>query len=258
MLTAPLKWLVQLIAWLPDLLRPGVFLAAIVLLVWFVAVQRGLPNLWHAICRGAARLIDMIVGVALLADYLMTTARQKRGEPPTEVVLAMGSVAERVLDGAAGFYDQHQRDAIEWKPVPWIPCVVIVAICAIPWMVMDRLPASSPFKQDLADAFDRWRDVEAWADVDPSRRAAPGIEWSPRPVVAGHPRQHGTVVGVTLRCPAAERCAGRIILRTAAGQRLHSRLVVVRQKAFETVHMHVARSQAGLPTSVRIARAEPG
>lgn len=256
MLAAPLKLLVQIIAWLPDLLRPGVFLAAIVLIVWFVAIQRGLPNLWHAVCRGGARLVNLIVGIVLLPDYLMTTARQKRGESPSEAVLAMGGVAERALDGAARFYERHQRDPIEWKPVPWIPCVAIVVICAVPWVVMDRLPASSVVKQDLAKAFDRWRDVEAWADVDPSRRAAPGIEWAPRPKATGHSRQHGGIVGVTLRCPVDERCQGRVILRTASGKRLHSRLVDVPPKAFRTVHMHIAREHAGQKTSVRIARVE--
>lgn len=256
MLAAPLKLLVQIIAWLPGLLRPGVFLAVIVLIVWFVAVQRGLPNLWHAVCRGAARLVDLIVGIVLLPDYLMTTARQKRGESPGEAVLAMGNVAERVLDGAAGFYEHHQSKPIEWKPAPWIPCAVIVVVCAIPWVVMDRLSASSEVKVQLAKAFDRWRDVEAWADVDPSRRAAPGISWPPRPRATSVRHRHGTL-GITVGCAANERCIGRIILRTESGQKLHSRLVTVRPKSFRTVHMHLSRSQARQRTSVRIARAEP-
>jgi hypothetical protein len=256
MLFAPLKWLIGLSAWLPDVLRPGVFLAALVLIVWFVAVQRGLPNLWHALCRGSARLVDLVVGLILLPDYLTTTAKQKRGEAPGEAVLMIGGVAERVLDGAAGFYERHQREPIEWKPVPWIPCLAIVVVCAIPWVVMERLPASSEARVQLAKAFDRWRDVEAWADVDSSRRADPGISWPPRPRAASV-REHGTVVGVTLRCRADERCVGRIILRGGSGEKLHSRLVSVRAGSFATVHMHLSRAQARQRTTVRVARADP-
>jgi len=256
MLTAPLKWLVQAIALLPDLLRPGIFFAAILLIIWFVAVQRGVPNLWYAICRGLARAVDLVVGVSLLPDYLVTTARQKRGEPPSEALLAIGGVAERVLDGAARFYERHQREPISWKPLPWIPCVVIIAVFAIPWVVMDRLPASSEAKVHLAKVFDRWRDVEAWADVPPSRRATPGITWPPRPQTV-RVRQHGRIVGVRLHCAARKRCVGRVILRTDSGQRLHSRLVGIRPHGSKTVHMHVSRAQSGQPTSVRIARAEP-
>ena len=257
MLTAPLKFLINLIAILPDAFRPGFFLAALVLIVWFVAVQRGLPNLWHATCRGAARVLYLIVGIALLPDYLMTTARQKRGQGPGEAVLAIGGVAERVLDGAVGFYERHQYEPINWKSPPLLPCLAIIVVCAIPWLVMDRLPASSEAREQLAKAFDRWRDVEAWADVDPSRRAAPGISWPPRPTTASV-RRRGTVLGVTLRCRAKERCVGRIILRTSSGEKLHSRLANVKANSFATVHMHLSKAQSRQRTTVRIARAQVG
>jgi hypothetical protein len=256
MLTAPLKLLVNLIARLPDAVRPGVFLAILFLIGWFVAVQRGLPDLWHATCRGAARALYWIVGIALLPDYLTTTARLKRGLGPGEAVLAFGGVAERLLDGTVGFYEQHQRESIEWKKPPWLPCLGIIVVLAIPWVVMDRLPATSDAREQLAKVYDRWRDVEAWADVDPSHRADPGISWPPRPTTASV-RQRGKRLGVTLRCRADERCFGRIILRTTSGQKLHSRLTSVKPHSFTTVHMHLSRAQSRQRTLVRIARAQP-
>lgn len=256
MLTAPVKWLINLVALLPDAMRPGVFLAVLVLIVWFVVIQRGLPNLWHATCRGSARVVDLTIGVVLLPEYLMTSSRQRRGQAPGEAVLAISGVADRALDGVAGFYERHQRDRIHWKRPPWLPCLVIVVVCAIPWIVMDRLPVSSEARVQLAKAFDHWRDVEAWADVDPSRRAEPGISWPPPPVTAGV-RQHGRVLGVTLRCRANERCVGRIILRTSSGKRLHSRVVNVKAGSFATVHMHLSTAQSHQRTTVRIARAQP-
>jgi hypothetical protein len=258
MLTAPLKWLVQLVAWLPDALRPGVFLALIVLAVWFAFVQRGLPNLWHACCRGAARVVDLLVGVALLPDYLLTTSRHKRGEAPAEAVLVIGEFADRALDGAGSLYERHRREPIVWKQVPWIPCVVIVVVLAIPWFVMDRAPASGEVRQNLASVYGHWRDFEDWADVDPSRRIETGVSWPPRPVVRSMRRHSGTV-GITVRCLSAERCHGRLILRTAGGKRIHSRLVAAAPQATKTVHMKLTRhgTQAN-HLEVRVARTNPG
>jgi hypothetical protein len=258
MLTAPLKWLVQLVAWLPDALRPGVFVAVIVLVAWFIFVQRGLPSLWHAGCRGAARVIDLVVGLALLPDYVITTSRQKRGEAPVESVLVIGDFADRILDGTGSFYERHRREPIKRKRVPWIPCAAIVVILAIPWFVMDRAPAGSEVRRNLAGVFGNWRDFEDWAEVDPSRRAEPGISWPPRPVVRSMRRHSGTI-GITVRCPSGDRCHGRLILRTAGGERLHSRLVATAPHATETVHMKLSRQAAQANhLEVRTARADPG
>lgn len=256
MLTAPVKWLINLLSLLPEAIRPGAFVAVLVLIVWFVAIQRGMPNLWHATCRGSARVADLMIGIVLLPEHLMTSSRQRRGQSPGEAVLAISGFADRALDGVAGFYERHQRDRIQWKHPPWLPCLAIVAVCAIPWIVMDRLPMSSEARVELAKAFDLWRDAEAWADVDPSRRAAPGITWAPRPVVASV-RRHGRTVGMTLRCRANRRCVGRIILRTSSGKRLNSRVVNVKAGSFATVHMHLSTSQSHQQTTVRIARAQP-
>ena len=254
MLFAPAKFLVNLTTLLPDALRPGAFLALLVVIAWFVAVQRGLPDLWHAVCRGAARVVYLALGLLLLPDYLTTTARHRRGQGPAEAVLAVGGVAERALDGAAALYARHERDRIEWKRPPWIPCLAIIVVCALPWIAMERLPASAEARQQLAKAFDRWRDVEAWADVDPSRRAAPGISWPRRPLVL-RVRQRGRIFSARLRCRDDERCAGRVILRTGSGRRLHSRLVSVRARSSKTVHLHLSKAQARKRTTIRVARA---
>lgn len=254
MLLAPVKFLVNLVTLLPDALRPGVFLALLTMIVWFVAVQRGLPDLWHAVCRGAAWVMNVVVGLVLLPDYLTTSARHRRGQGPAEAVLAIGGVAERIVDSADALYARHEREPICWKRRPWIPCLAIVLVCAVPWVVMERLPASSEARQQLAQAFDRWRDVEAWAGVDPSRRAAPGVSWARRPLVV-RVSQRGRILSVRLRCPDDERCAGRIILRTATGKRLHSRLVSVRARSARTAHLHLSQAQARKRTTIRVARA---
>ncbi len=98
---APFSWLVQAVAWLPEALRPGVFIAVVVLIVWFVFVRRGLPDLWRAGCRGLAYLIDASVGIVLRLEYTTTTARRRRGKAPPQWAFALAGMTDAIQDGAA-------------------------------------------------------------------------------------------------------------------------------------------------------------
>jgi hypothetical protein len=256
-LLAPFQWLVNVVTVLPDFLRPGVFIGLVLLILWFVFIQRGLPNLWHALCRGTARLIDAVVGIVLLPDYLLTTARQKQDQAPGQAVLMVGGVAERILDGAGSLYQHHLRDPIEWKPFPWKPLAIVIVVVTVPWAVMELTSPKSVVRQELAQGYDVWREVEDWAEVDPSRRAAPGVVWPPRPQVLSN-RRHGRTVGVTIRCNASGRCKGRLILRSGKGKRLHSREVSIKSGATATVHVRLSREDASIHhVLVRAARADP-
>jgi hypothetical protein len=42
---------------------------------------RGVGDAWRGLCRGSARLVDLVISVALLPESLMTTARRGRGRP---------------------------------------------------------------------------------------------------------------------------------------------------------------------------------
>lgn len=257
MLLAPLQWPVQLVARLPDPARPGVFCGLILIGLWFVFVQRGLPDLWHALCRGWAVLVDVVIGLILLPEYLVTTSRQKQEQAPAQVALTMGTVAERVLDGAGALHERHRRDPIAWKRFPWIPLAAVVFVLTIPWVVMEHTSPSSAVRRELSQAYEAWRDVEAWADVDPSRRADPGVTWPPRPQIAST-RRHGRTFGATLRCHGQASCHGRLILRNAKGVRLHSRLVGVASGETTTVHVKLSKADAASNhVLARVARADP-
>ena len=257
MLFAPLHWLVQLVAWLPDYLRPATFCVLVMLALWFVFVQRGLPNLWHAVCRATAIAIDAVVGLLLLPEYVMTTARERQQRQPGQMTLAVGGVAERVLDGAGSLHQRHVRDPITWKRPPWIPLLIVLVVLTVPWAAMELTSPKSVVKQELARAYEVWRDVENWAEVDPARRAAPGITWPPRPQ-ATRIRRHGRTLGVTLRCRTQAPCHGRLILRNGKGQRLHSRLVMVKPGTRATVHMKLSRHDAeSNHLLARVARVKP-
>lgn len=255
MLTAPLKWLVQATALLPDALRPGVFLAVIVLILWFTLRQRGLPSLWAAACRGVARVVDRAVGLAVLPQYLVANARQRRGghavgAPTADTTLVLSDLADKVLDGAASLYESHQREPMAWRRPPWKTCLLIVGLSAGAWIAMDQLPVDSEAKSELAGAYDNWRDLEDWADVSPDRRAEPGLTSPPRPAIV-RVRRTGRRVGVRLRCREADRCRGRLVIRSASGGRLHRRPVTVSGGSTKLLRISV---RVGHPRALRGSR----
>jgi hypothetical protein len=268
MLTAPAEWLVEVVARLPPALRPGVFLALVVLIVWFVFVRRGLPDLWHALWRGGARLVDALVAGPLLLEYAVTSSRRRRGEPPPQWALALGGVTDVVLDGAASVYERHERsrsvrsgdeaatsdggdDAAADAPQPaparrpsarppvarastvWIACALIVGISTTAWIVMDGLPDTSIAKYRLTQAFDPWRDVEAWAGVDSGRREPPAL-------VRVH--RHRAAMGVRVAC-GADLCRGWILLRSRSHHLVAARYVEM-TSGRATVHLPLSRKQA--------------
>jgi hypothetical protein len=263
-LTAPLEWIVQAIAWLPEALRPGVFLALVVLILWFVLVRHAVPDLWHAVCRGLARLVDLCVGLVLLPEYAITTARRRRGEPPAQWAFALGGIADVLLDGAAWLYERNERavqperpqqeEAEEGSPpataaarkrVPWKTCTAIVLVCAGAWVTMDEASPKDIAKYRLAQAFDPWRDVEAWAHVDDGRGTPPHV-------VAA--RRRGTVMHVRLSCAGGDPCRGWILLKSRAGKIVCARYLELPPGA-KLVRMRLTRHQAHVSRGGRLVSA---
>jgi hypothetical protein len=219
-------WLVQVIAVLPEALRPGVFLALAVLLVWFVFVRRGLPDLWRAIWRGFAHLIDGGVWIALRLEYAITTARRRSGRTPPKWAFALAPVWDAAEDSATWLYErnrppepkrtaEHQQEdeGEESKPpvprprkptVPWVLCVAIVLFFTAAWIAMDELPETSIAKYRFAQVFNVWRDVEEWAGADSGRGTAPQLV---------RVRGHGTRIDVRVACVAAQQCRGWVLLK---------------------------------------------
>ncbi len=238
MLIAPAQWVIQLISLLPVALRPGVFLAVIVSLTWFVFVRRGLPSLWRRACRGVAMTVDLVVGLVLFPEYLLTTSRRSRGEQPGSIALTVAPVAERVLDAAAGLYERSlpketsktsSEEASEQaskktpkRRFPWAWCALVIAACAGAWIAMDQMAPREEAKRTLAEAFEYWREVEAWADVSPSRRAAPGDPIAPAVVSVSY---HRWAVRMALHCPDSNPCRGTVNVRTQSGATLSSKSV---------------------------------
>jgi hypothetical protein len=222
---APFTWPVQAIALLPEALRPGVSIGLIVAMLWFVLVRGGIPDLWRAICRGLARLIDFSVGVVLRLEYAITTGRRRQGKAPPRWAFALAGVTDVVQDGAEWLYGRHQRPAVKkieqddeaGEPhkqpappprksrIPWLLCAGIVLISTAAWITMGQLSETDIAKYRLAQVFDPWRDVEEWAGVDSGRGTQPELIRA---------RHHHTLINVRLACPGPERCRGWVLLQT--------------------------------------------
>ncbi len=230
---APVRWVVQGVAVVPEAVAPGVLLSLVILLVWFLFVQRGGRHLWDACCRGAARAFDLVVGLALAPEYALTTARRQRGGAPSRRALALGDVADTLLDGTASFYEKHRREPMRWRTPPWAPCLVVLLLCAGAWALSNHLSDTSIVRYRLAQAYDRWRDVEAWAGADPATDAAPQIVRA---------RRHRRTLGVRLRCRTSAGCSGWIVVERRSGAPAYARHVAM-DRGTVLIHVRLTHEQ---------------
>jgi hypothetical protein len=274
---APAQWLIQLIALLPVALRPGVFLALVIALVWFVFVYRGLPSLWRRTCRGAAIVVDLIVGVVLLPEYLLTTAKRTRGGQPGSVALAVSPLAEQVLDAASAVYERNlpkkevegiteasgdgakakSKQLLKTPPkkrFPWVWCGLVIAVCAGGWIAMDQMSQADEAKRTFADAFEYWREVEAWAEVEPSRRAAPGDPVVPVVLSISY---HRWLARMSLHCPSESPCAGTVNIRPRSGAVLVSKPVELPAEGNEVTTVELPHRSARALQHLHVEVAQP-
>lgn len=241
MLLSPVKALVRLVCVLPVLLRPGVFLAIAFTLLWLIFVKPRAPALYHAGCRSVARVVDVLVGLVLLPEYALTASRRKRGLAPASQTLVVGHIADPILSGAQGVFQRHEGTRLTLNVVPWKFAGLIVAVCAGAWIVMDKVTPTSPTRHSLTVAFQYWRDVEAWGDVNPARRAASGGWYSPPPIVRGT-RRHPDGMHVALNCLTTQTCAGTVVL-TAGSQTLASRIVKLKPHTGAIISLPIPKRQ---------------
>lgn len=266
---APAQWVIQLISLLPVALRPGVFLAVIVSLTWFVFVRRGLPSLWRRTCRGIAISVDLVVGLALFPEYLLTTSRRSRGQQPGSIALTVAPLAEHVLDAAAALYErspprtskeasrQKSEPASKKMPkrrFPWIWCTLVIAACAGAWIAMDQMASAEQAKRTLAEAFEYWRDIEAWADVSPWRRAAPGDPIAPALLSVTY---HRWEVRMALHCPDSNPCRGIVNIRSSSGATLLSKPVELQSEGGRVITVALPHRPANALQHLRVEVDQP-
>jgi hypothetical protein len=225
---APVQWLVQALAWLPAALRPGTFVALLVALAWFLIVARGLPRLWRWLCRAVARAVQASIALALHCEGLVTDARRAHGGAPGQVVLAAGEVAERVHDGAEWVRERSAPKKLDRKKrFPWVTMALLVGVPAAAWLVMDSIEPAEETKRELAAAFEYWRDVEVWAQVDPAHRAAPGVPVRDALVTVADVRRRGAELSFVVRCSREAGCDDEVDAEGSSGRVLASTSVEV-------------------------------
>lgn len=250
MITAPVQWILQGIAYLPDALRPGVFFALLIAIVWLLFIRRGIPDLLRAICRASARLVDFVASAAVLPDYVVTSARRRRGGQPGRVALLMAGPACSVFDAAAALYERNEPKAKTTKKLPWKLCLLILGAPAAAWLIMDNASPGDASRHQLAQVYEYWRSIEAWANVNPTRRAGPGEMGI---FAVGQVHRAGLVIHVTLSCPGDESCAGVIIARNTYGTQLSSKPLAIDAGATATTALILATASVGHLRGIHIA-----
>jgi hypothetical protein len=256
---APFSWPVQAIGWLPEAVRPGIFVTLVVLFVW--ALVRGrLGGAWRALCRGAARLLDLTVGLVLRVEYAITSARRRDGATPPRWAFALAHVTDGIEDGAAWLYARHlptipepvgdtgdedeedepaPRPAVSSRPsrervYVTLFCVAFCVGLTAAWIAMDRIEPTSIVKYRLAQGFGPWRDVEDWAGVDPGRGGLP---------VLVHARRRHTLLRARVACRDAEPCTGWVVLKRRSGPVVAVRAIELRPGSTVVV-MRLTHQQA--------------
>jgi hypothetical protein len=157
----PVRWLANIVVHFPEAVRPGLFVALVVLIWWFL-LRRARPA-WRLCVRSACAMIDLSIGFALLAEYGWTRHRRSHGMPAASVAVTGGQVAERVLDRAADIYEKIPpvKSIGRWRtPVIW--GVIFCAVSIVLYRVGLHAPPNAPSKL-AAHVFRYWATLNGWA-----------------------------------------------------------------------------------------------
>ena len=203
----------------------------VLLLVWFV-LRGGLASLWYGAWRWSAIAVAGVIAAGLSVEYLITTARRRRGLTPFSWAVAATGPVERVQATAGHAWEAHPaRPRGYWRRrrLPWLWAALLVVAGAGTWNLMRHLDATSETTYQLSRAFQHWRDLENWAGVPPDRRAAPG----PALRADGHApvprlvsmRRRAKSVRVNLRCGSVLVCRGIVRVHARNDRLVASHLV---------------------------------
>jgi hypothetical protein len=233
---APARWFVDGVANFPEAARPAIFAVVVVLAFWFLVLRNGFAVLWAAFWRAVAVVGELVISLCLLPEYLQTRRRRLDGLEPKPAALARGDVAERILDWLDGVHERHVRAPVAWRRAPWRTTGVIGLALLVAGILMQTLPAESQAAQQLARAYERWRDVERWAQVPASDRAVEGdaLVLATTPALRTVMRD-GSALRVTLQCSGSSECTARLVVRSLDGRTVASRDVSLAPLAADTV-----------------------
>ncbi len=157
----PVRWLLDLVVKFPLAVQPGLFVALVVLTCWLL-LRRG-RVLWRFCVRLLCQVIDVMVGLVLLAEYQWTQCRRRAGMAASLVALTGGQVAERILDGVAVAYlipGPSVRQGRVRTPVTW--GVIFCAVSVVLYLVELHATSGAP-EQVAAHVWHYWSRIHRWA-----------------------------------------------------------------------------------------------
>lgn len=163
LIQVPTRWLLEVVMKFPLAVRPGLFIALVILVCWILLRRR--RSVWGRSLRIACVAIDLSIGLVLLAEYHWTQHRRHQGKRAAELAIACGSVAERMLDGLAGRYGRPAPSATvgHWR-TPLIWGVLICALSVLLYRLQLHTPPNEPALL-AAHVWQYWSSLSNWAGM---------------------------------------------------------------------------------------------
>ncbi|GAA1515055.1 hypothetical protein [Kribbella lupini] len=166
---SPLNPLLGALSFLPVWVRPWTLAVIALALVWFLFFRSGWRFLAVMVGRAAFGVVLLVLTVPLAIEYVSTRRRRLKTEKPSHLATGVSEVAERFCFSLSGV--DKRLAGVKYSARKW-PKKSFAVLCAAgvgSWVLFSAAPALAVPSAVGGQAYGLWRQVEAWAHVNPER-----------------------------------------------------------------------------------------
>ncbi len=166
---SPLEPLLDGLSFLPVWVRPWALAVIALALVWFLFFRSGSRLLAVWLLRVVFMVVLAVLIVPLAFEYVSTRRRRLKSREPSHLWTGVSEVAERFCFSLSGA--DKRLTGVKYSARKW-PKKSFAVLCAAgigSWVLFSAAPALAVPSAVGGQAYGLWRQVEAWAHVDPER-----------------------------------------------------------------------------------------
>jgi hypothetical protein len=188
-----LGWATRPLAFLPDYLRPWIFLAVVLAVLWGL-LSRGwfikAVSLFFVVVLGIGAFFSSLF---LWTEYRLTKRRRRNRANPSPWAYSFGAYWESILDDVVSHGRALKRKS--WPKRRWpVRTLVIVALLGFPiWLISAAAPAVASWDGLIGRSYRSWAYFEGWTGVAPMRQVL--IVRQPPPTVRSDERSLFVTLG---------------------------------------------------------------
>ncbi|QNE22420.1 hypothetical protein F1D05_36635 [Kribbella qitaiheensis] len=247
----PLMWspLGQLLDWLsllPQWVRPWVFAALLMALIWALVRRSLVKRVAKISLRIGLAAVSALAALVLGVEFVDTRRRRARGQQPRPLCISVGAFAESTAFWAGSAAERVNQMTCAKRRWPSKTLAAVSGVGLLCWLILASSPALAAPTAVGGKAYDLWRQVERWADVDPDRITELTID--PAPVM----QLRGS--DVVLATSKSHKARKAVIWLAEGGKPL----AAVMLDANGTAVVHVTNANRGSLARGRIFRVEYG